>query len=68
MEMGMPQNWHRRQAMVLAGQLPEGTEDALLILEAVHELVMNYLAKSADDGPAVKVASNVLPFNAPVTL
>lgn len=61
--MGIPGNWHRRQAMVLAGQLPENTEDALLILEAVHELVTSFLAKSGDDRPTGRTATNVLPFS-----
>ena len=33
------QNWHRRHAIVLAGQLPEGKDDALLVLEAAKRLV-----------------------------
>jgi hypothetical protein len=61
--MGMPQSWHRRQAMVIAGQLPENTEDALLVLAAVHELVATYLAKSEHDRPCLKVAGNILPFS-----
>jgi lipase chaperone LimK len=60
--MGMPLNWHRRQAMVLAGQLPENTEDALLILQAVQELVETFLI-AHDEAPARK-PSNVLPFSA----
>lgn len=60
--MGMPQNWHRRQAMVLAGQLPENTEDALLVLQAVQELVLTFLV---DDQKAPRVVGGkVLPFNA----
>jgi hypothetical protein len=31
--------WHRRHAIILAGQLPEGKQDALLILEAATRLV-----------------------------
>lgn len=31
--------WHRRHAIMLAGQLPEGKEDALLILQAIKRLV-----------------------------
>lgn len=59
--MGMPQNWHRRQAMVLAGQLPENHTDALLVIQAVRELVETFLCKSEEprSGP-----SNVLPFGA----
>jgi hypothetical protein len=59
--MGMPLNWHKRQAMVLAGQLPENTEDALLVLQAVRELVETFLME--DQGQPAK-ASNVLPFSA----
>lgn len=60
--MGMPQIWHRRQAMVLAGQLPENPEDALLVLQAVHELLETFL--SAPQAAPVKTATNVLPFTA----
>jgi hypothetical protein len=60
--MGMPQIWHRRQAMVLAGQLPENPADALLVLEAMHELVETFL--SVPDAAPAKPATNVLPFSA----
>jgi hypothetical protein len=60
--MGMPQIWHRRQAMVLAGQLPENPADALLVLEAMHELLDTFLS-SSDAAPAPP-ATNVLPFSA----
>jgi hypothetical protein len=59
--MGMPQNWHRRQAMLLASQLPENTADALLVLQAAQELVETFLNKSGPDG-VIKAATNVLPF------
>ena len=58
----MPQIWHRRQAMVLAGQLPENPDDALLVLQAMHELLETFL--SAPEAPKAKLASNVLPFSA----
>jgi hypothetical protein len=38
--------WHRRQAMMLAAQLPENLADAKLIIEAVEELLDTFLAKS----------------------
>lgn len=60
--MGMPQIWHRRQAMVLAGQLPENPDDALLVLQAMHELLETFLNVS-QVAPAA-TASNVLPFSA----
>ena len=37
-------NWHRRHAVMLASQLPEGTEDALAILRLATELVTGFLA------------------------
>ncbi len=49
--------------MVLAGQLPDNPEDAALVLQAVHELVDRFLS-NPEDTPAVKAASNVLPFSA----
>jgi hypothetical protein len=59
--MGMPQIWHKRQAMVLAGQLPENTAEALLVLQAMHELLETFL--SVPEGAiAARVATNVLPF------
>jgi len=33
------QPWHRRHAIQLGAQLPEGKEDALLVLEATKRLV-----------------------------
>lgn len=59
--MGMPQIWHRRQAMVLAGQLPENPDDALLVLQAMHELLDTFL--SVPEAAPAKIA-NVLPFSA----
>jgi len=50
--------------MVLAGQLPENTEDALLVLQAVHELVETFLSHPEAAAPAKKKAANVLPFTA----
>ena len=61
--MGMPKSWHLRQAMVIAGQLPENKEDALAILAAVTDLVENYLSKSQDEpDPKIRVKTNILPF------
>ena len=59
--MGMPNNWHRRQALVLAGQLPENQEDALLIIDALEEIVASYLFRG-EDAPKAAVAANVLQF------
>jgi hypothetical protein len=35
----MPENWHKRHALVLAGQLPENPEDARAVLREVQNLV-----------------------------
>jgi hypothetical protein len=59
---GMPLGWHRRHALVMAGQLPENTEDARLVLIALHELVDNFLAQSSFDAEESPRAANVLPF------
>lgn len=61
--MGMPQIWHRRQAMVLAGQLPENTEDAQLVLQAIHDLLERFLDQPAAQQTKV-MAHNIVPFNA----
>ncbi|MDB5607821.1 MAG: hypothetical protein JWP25_4721 [Bradyrhizobium sp.] len=54
--MGMTLQWHRRQAITLASQLPDDPADALLVVQALKELVENYLAEDLS-----KVAS-ILPF------
>ena len=54
--------WHRRHAMVLAGQLPENMADTQLVLKALHELVDNYLSQSPSE--EIPRAANVLPFGA----
>jgi hypothetical protein len=54
----MKQNsWHRRHALQLACQLPEGNEDALIILRLATELVTGFLAEPE---PALKPASVVV--------
>ena len=58
--MGTPLAWHKRHALTIAGQLPENMADALLILQAVQELVVNFMA-AEEDVPLTRSA-NVLPF------
>lgn len=60
--MGIPTAWHRRHALMLASQLPEGAEDARMVLEALEELVETFLVRGEENGPPR--ASNVLPFAA----
>ena len=39
----MPDNWHRRHAIQIAAQLPEGPEDALMVLELTRQLIEGFL-------------------------
>lgn len=59
--MKRAETWHRRQALMLASQLPEDVDDAKLIVEEVAELLNSYIVKKPS---AVVQASNVLPFGA----
>ena len=45
-------NWHRRHALQLACQLPEDSEDALIVLRMATQLVTDFL----DDEPTKKPA------------
>lgn len=56
----MPLPWHRRHALLLASQLPENSEDAHLVVEAITELLDTFMTEA----PAEETAesSNVLPF------
>jgi len=58
--MEMPLQWHRRQAITLAGQLPDNTADALLVVQALKELVDTFLA--AHDAGQEGLGPNILPF------
>jgi hypothetical protein len=51
------ENWHRRHAVMLAGQLPDKKEDALAVLRLATELVTDFLA---EDEPAQKPAAVVV--------
>jgi hypothetical protein len=37
------EQWHRRHALMIASQLPDGRNDALAVLECVSELVATFL-------------------------
>jgi hypothetical protein len=58
--MGMPLPWHRRHALLLASQLPENSEDAHLVVEAIVELLDTFMAEAP--AQECEVSSNVLPF------
>jgi hypothetical protein len=60
--MERPNNWHRRQAMIFASQLPEATHDAKMIVQAMGELLDTFMI--ADAPKAVERPANVLTFPA----
>jgi hypothetical protein len=51
-------SWHRRQAMMLASQLPENATDANAVIQALRELVDSWLYIEAPPAPS-KVLSIV---------
>jgi hypothetical protein len=57
---GAPLHWHKRHAILMASQLPDGHADAMLVIEALRELAESYL----HSGPAEvgSPAPNVLTF------
>lgn len=59
--MGVPQGWHRRQAITLASQLPDNPADALLVLQAARELVETFLMPALIDSQG-DFPGNVVPF------
>jgi hypothetical protein len=53
------EQWHRRQAFMLASQLPESPADALAVLECVRELVVTFLQSDTPQAPTSKVLALV---------
>jgi hypothetical protein len=52
------ETWHRRHALMLAGQLPDGRDDALAVLDCVRELVETFLQSDTPEpakAPVVKL-------------
>jgi hypothetical protein len=47
------ETWHRRNALMLASQLPDGQDDALAVLDCVRELVETFL-RSEEPAPVSK--------------
>ena len=58
--MEVPKIWHKRQALMLASQLPEDIGDARLVIEAVRELLDTFMVE--EGSKANGRPSNVLPF------
>jgi hypothetical protein len=53
------ETWHRRHALTLASQLPDGRGDALAVLDCVRELVATFLQSDTPDpakAPVVTLA------------
>jgi hypothetical protein len=60
------QAWHRRHAIMIAGQLPDNPKDALLVLQATRELIEQFLlgqGGEASSSSAAAAASNVIAFS-----
>ncbi len=53
------EQWHRRQALMFASQLPETPADALAILECVRELVTTFLKSDAPEPAKATVVTLV---------
>jgi hypothetical protein len=49
--------WHRRHALQIAMQLPEGTDDALLVLDAARQLVTGFLNAEKPQGAVLTLVS-----------
>jgi hypothetical protein len=63
MPLGTPLVWHRKAAMILGGSLPESPADAQLVMQALHELVDEWLYRSSAAGEEeAPRATNVLAF------
>jgi hypothetical protein len=46
------EQWHRRHAITLAVQLPDGSDDSLAILECLREIVLTFLQVDTPAEPA----------------
>jgi len=55
------ETWHRRQALMLASQLPEGPDDALAILDCVRELIVTFLQADTPEPAKAPVVTLVRP-------
>jgi hypothetical protein len=55
------ETWHRRQALTLASQLPEGRDDALAVLDCVRELVATFLQSDTPEPVKAPVVTLVRP-------
>lgn len=58
--MNQDHNWRRRHAIQIVAQLPEGVEDALVVLELAKRLVEEFL----QEGQPRPLTSDVVDFPA----
>lgn len=56
--------WHRRHAIQIVAQLPEGTQDALMVLELAKELVEGFLSAGQARTPLSEPSASVIAFPA----
>jgi hypothetical protein len=55
------EQWHRRHALCIAGQLPDGPDDALAVLECVRELAVTFLHSETPEPAKAPVVTLVRP-------
>jgi hypothetical protein len=58
------QAWRRRQALQLAAQLPDNTDDALAIVDLTRKLVVSWLCADQARAPLEPVTGEVVEFPA----
>jgi hypothetical protein len=51
------EQWHRRHAITLAGQLPDGQDDSLAIVECLREIVLIFLQVDTPEPAKAPVVS-----------
>ena len=56
--------WHRRHAIQVVAQLPEGTQDALVVLAMAKELVEGFLIAGSQARAPVSEPASVIDFAA----
>ena len=52
----MSANWHKRHALILAGQLPEHASDANAVIRELQHLVDTWLHVAPDPAPSKVIA------------
>jgi hypothetical protein len=55
------EHWHRRQALCIASQLPDGPDDALAVLDCVRELVATFLQSDTPEPAKAPVVTLIRP-------